>query len=306
MLIYRRTSIFESPTQTLVNTVNCVGVMGKGLAQAFKEREPDMFRSYKRICEQKALVPGKLWLWRGQQSWVLNFPTKIHWRNPSKLEWIEQGLAKFVSAYADQGIAEISFPQLGCGNGNLDWADVRPMMEHYLSQVSIPVFIHDFKVDVGLPEHLEPVAAALRQSNSFGAGFDGFEGFIASIERALTLSNGALSTLETQSPFTASLRDNNELAIETGTKSCVFEEDDLRGVWLDLQSGLVTKGKAGWSDRTGGEPLLSLLSVLPSLRPVQIQRAGQSEPEFAVEPRPEVRGAASAIQTPKQHELSWH
>ena len=109
MLIYRRTSILESPAQTLVNTVNCVGVMGKGLAHAFKEREPDMFKAYKRICDQKALVPGKLWLWRGSGSWVLNFPTKVHWRNPSRLEWIEEGLAKFVAAFMEQGITEISF-----------------------------------------------------------------------------------------------------------------------------------------------------------------------------------------------------
>ncbi|HJT39047.1 MAG TPA: macro domain-containing protein [Sphingobium sp.] len=303
MLIYRRTSIFESPAQTLVNTVNCVGIMGKGLAQAFKEREPDMFRSYKRICDQKALVPGKLWLWRGRESWVLNFPTKMHWRNPSKLEWIEQGLAKFTTAYADQGITEISFPQLGCGNGNLDWNDVRPLMEHYLSKVSIPVYIHDYAVDVGLPEHLEPVAAALRKDRSYSNGFDGF---IASIGQALNVSHGELTTLDSLSPFRARLREDKGLSIETESKTCILEEDDLRGVWFDLQSGLVTKRKAGWSISTGAEPLLSLLSVLPNLRPVQIQRAGQNEPEFAVEPRPESRGVATTGQTSEQHELAWH
>ncbi len=162
MLIYRRTSLLESPAQTLLNTVNCVGVMGKGLAHAFKEREPKMFQAYKRICDQKALEPGKLWLWRGNNGWVLNFPTKIHWRNPSKLEWIEQGLEKFVEAYAAQGISEISFPRLGCGNGNLDWEQVRPVMEHYLSKVDVPVYFHDHTVDVGLPELMDPVAETLR------------------------------------------------------------------------------------------------------------------------------------------------
>ncbi|WP_327753350.1 macro domain-containing protein [Sphingobium sp. SJ10-10] len=303
MLIYRRTSIFESPAQTLVNTVNCVGVMGKGLAHAFKQREPDMFRAYKRICDQQALVPGKLWLWRGQDSWVLNFPTKVHWRNPSKLEWIEQGLAKFVSAYADQGITEISFPQLGCGNGNLDWNEVRPIMEQYLSRVSIPVYIHDYTVDVGLPEHLEPVAAALKKERAYSNSFDGF---MASIGQALNVSKGELTTLDSLAPFRAWLREDKGLSIETESKSCILEEEDLRGVWLDLQSGLVTKRKAGWSISTGAEPLLSLLSVLPNLRPVQIQRAGQAEPEFAIEPRPEARGVASTGQTSEQHELAWH
>lgn len=303
MLIYRRTSILESPAQTLVNTVNCVGVMGKGLAEAFKKREPDMFKAYKRVCDQKALMPGKLWLWRGRDSWVLNFPTKVHWRNPSKLEWIEQGLVKFVEAHAEQGITEISFPQLGCGNGNLNWDEVRPLMEHYLSKVSIPVYIHDFTVDVGLPEHLEPVAAALKrdavQSNSF-------DGFMASIQRALDVSGGNLTTITSEDPFAASMRSVRELSIETSTATCLFEEDDLRGVWLDLQNGLVTKRKAGWSVSGGGEPLLSLLSVLPDIRPVQIQRPGDSEPEYAVEPRPETRGSAATGQTDRQRELSWH
>ncbi|AUW57079.1 phosphatase [Sphingobium sp. SCG-1] len=304
MLIYRRTSILESPAQTLVNTVNCVGVMGKGLAHAFKDREPAMFNAYKRICDQKALVPGKLWLWRGQESWVLNFPTKLHWRNPSKLEWIEQGLEKFVSAYVEQGITEISFPQLGCGNGTLNWEDVRPLMEHYLSAVNIPVYVHDYTVEVGLPEHLEPVAAALRKDAPGGS--NSFDGFIESIGHALAVSGGKLSTLGSDDPFAAHVHEGRGLAIETSSATCFFEEDDLRGVWLDLQSGLVTKRKAGWSVRGGGEPLLSLLSVLPHVRPVQIQRPGEKEPEFAIEPRPETRGLASTGQTKEQHELAWH
>ncbi len=303
MLIYRRTSVLESPAQTLVNTVNCVGVMGKGLAHAFKEREPDMFRAYKRICDQRELEPGKLWLWRGKGSWVLNFPTKVHWRNPSQIEWIEQGLSKFVSAYADKGITEISFPQLGCGNGNLDWSDVRPLMEHYLSKVAIPVFIHDYTVDVGLPEHLEPIARALKNA---GVSSGSFEGFMASIGAALTVAHGELTTLDARSSFRARLCDHKGLTIETETGSCMLEEDDLRGVWFDMRSGLVTRENAGWSTKSGGEPLLSLLSVLPDMRAVQIQRADRSDPEFAVEPRPSARGAVSTGQSGGQQELAWH
>ena len=303
MLIFRRTSIFESPAQTLVNTINCVGVMGKGLAHAFKKREPGMFQAYKEICDRHELEPGKLWLWRGKDGWVLNFPTKIHWRSPSRIEWIEQGLVKFVSAYADQGISEISFPQLGCGNGNLDWEDVRPLMEHYLAKVTIPVYIHDFTVDVGLPEHLEPIARALKDAR---ATSDSFVSFMASLGKALAVSNGELTTLDARSTFRAYVRVDNGLSIETESSSCVFEEDDLRGVWFDMRSGLVTRENAGWSIKSGGEPLLSLLSVLPDMRAVQIQRVGRSEPEFAVEPRPNVRGVASTDQTSEQQELAWH
>ena len=262
-----------------------------------------MFKAYRRVCDQKVLSPGKLWLWRGCGSWVLNFPTKVHWRNPSKLEWVEQGLAKFVSAYPEQGITEISFPQLGCGNGNLEWNDVRPLMEHYLSKVNIPVYIHDFTVNIGLPEHLEPVAAALRED---GNDSNSFDGFMASIERALNVSGGQLATLGSQDPFAACICKNGALSIETPSATCLFEEDDLRGVWLDLQNGLVTRRKAEWSISGGGESLLSLLSVLPNARPVQIQRPGSSEPEYAVERRPEMRGLASTGQTKQQHELEWY
>lgn len=293
----------ESPAQTLVNTVNCVGVMGKGLAQAFKKREPDMYKAYKRICDQKALIPGKLWLWRGSDSWVLNFPTKMHWRNPSKIEWIEQGLEKFLSAYEEQGITEISFPRLGCGNGNLDWEQVRPVMEHYLSKAHIPVYIHDHAVDVGLPEHLEAVAAILRSEPSKNGSF---ESFLETIKRAISIAEGKLSTLGAEDEFMARMDEHHRLAIETSSATSFLEEEDLRGVWFDLQSGLVTKRNAGWSVRDSGEPLLSLLSVLPTVRPVQIQRPGKSEPEFALEPRPDARGLATTAQTKQQHELSWH
>jgi O-acetyl-ADP-ribose deacetylase (regulator of RNase III) len=142
MLIYRQTHLLESDAQTLVNPINCVGVMGKGLARAFKEREPEMFATYKRICEQKLLAPDKLWLWYGAASLILNFPTKQHWRNPSKLEWIEAGLEEFVRRYQELGIIEISFPQLGCGNGGLRWDDVRPLMEKHLGSLPIQIYIH--------------------------------------------------------------------------------------------------------------------------------------------------------------------
>lgn len=303
MLIYRRTSILESPAQTLVNTVNCVGAMGKGLAHAFKEREPKMFQAYKRICDERQLEPGKLWLWRGDNGWVLNFPTKVHWRNPSKLEWIEQGLEKFVAAYEAQCITEISFPRLGCGNGGLEWEDVRPVMEHYLGQVSIPVYIHDHTVDVGLPEHLETVAATLRAEESSDQSFDGF---MAAVRRAVELSSGELATLGTSNKFQARIMDNQSLALETEFATCMLEEDDLRGVWLGLQSGLVTERQAGWSAREGGKSLISLLSLLPRVRAVEIQRPGCPLPEFALEPRPTMHAVMAAQQSKKQHELTWH
>ena len=303
MLIYRRTSLLESNAQTLVNTVNCVGVMGKGLAQAFKGREPEMFAAYKRICDGRKLEPGKLWLWRGSESWILNFPTKMHWRNPSKLEWIEAGLTKFAAAYEEQGIAEISFPKLGCGNGNLDWADVQPVMEHYLAKLPIKIYIHDFTKDIGLPEHLEAIAEAVRLEQPCNPSF---EGFLQSLQRVVDLGGEQLVELDSKVPFRAHMSPSADLEVETGDFSWRFEEEVLRGVWLELQSGVVTKERAGWAERDAGTPLLSILSLLPGLRPIEIQRRGASAPEIAVERTPASRVLASALQSANQHAFAWH
>lgn len=153
MLIYTDDNIFNSPAQTLVNTVNTYGVMGKGIAKEFKKYYPEMFYKYKTICKKKKLDVGLLLLSKGEivktshgteirEKWVLNFPTKRHWRSNSKLEYIEKGLKKFVSTYEEKGITSISFPQLGVGNGNLEWDEVKILMEKYLRPLPIPVYIH--------------------------------------------------------------------------------------------------------------------------------------------------------------------
>ena len=142
MITYLKGDIFSSPAQVLVNTVNTVGVMGKGVALEFKKRYPAMFKSYERVCDEKQLEIGKLLLWKGPEKWVLMFPTKKHWRSPSKLEYIEAGLQKFADTYVEKGIASIAFPRLGCGNGGLDWEEVRPLMERYLERLSIPVYVY--------------------------------------------------------------------------------------------------------------------------------------------------------------------
>lgn len=302
MLMYRRTSLLESSAQTLVNTVNCVGVMGKGIAREFKERDPQMFAAYKRICDAKKLEPGLLWLWRGEESWILNFPTKLHWRNPSKIEWIEAGLKKFASAYEKHGIREISFPRLGCGNGGLDWKDVRPLMEEYLSPLPIQIYIHDYQVDIGIPEHLEYVSRKLVDEKS---SVDSFDEFLYALHRAVELSNKNLVDLKTMDPISAKIANNDELIIDTGDDSWIFADEDLRGVWLGLRKGLLTKEKAGWSTGGGGKPLLSILSLLPDVRPIEIQSIADNEPQLAVEFRPSKRGNAQAPDSGKQFEMSW-
>lgn len=275
--------------------------MGKGIALSFKERYPEMFRGYKAICDQNLLEPGKLWLWQGSEHWILNFPTKIHWRNPSRIEWIESGLKKFVAGYESLGIRDISFPRLGCGNGGLNWDDVRPLMEHYLSPLPIQIFIHDFTVDIGLPEHLEDAARKLRKEKLTEPTF---ETFLLSLRRALELVGNDLVDLDSKAPFTAYLTDDG-LRIDLPETSWLFELEDLRGVWVGLSNGLVTKEKAGWSVAEGGKSLISLLSVLPQVRPIQIQKSSDSKPELALELRPQKRQNAVAPQSKEQYDLTW-
>jgi O-acetyl-ADP-ribose deacetylase (regulator of RNase III) len=303
MLIYRRTSLLESSAQTLVNTVNCVGVMGKGLAHAFKEREPRMFDAYKAICDRKALSPGKLWLWRGANNWVLNFPTKMHWRNPSRLDWIEAGLEKFVAAHKDQGITEVSFPLLGCGNGGLDWDQVRPIMEHYLKSVNIPVYIHDFAVNVGLPEHMESVAQKMEQAVPAEWSFDAF---MRAVHTAVDLTGDNMVELGTEKPFHAIIRSDNDLVLESDATSWIFEEEAMRGIWVGLTNGIVTPRIANSMSGGGAASLLSLLSILPQIRPIEIEEADSAKVEVAVELKPYTRRVVDVPDAQPQREFAWH
>lgn len=139
-------NIFNSKAQTVVNTVNCVGVMGKGIALVYKLRYPDMYKQYKNYCDKGLLKPGTLWLYNNDvsSSKILNFPTKNHWKYPSKIEWIEMGLKKFVNTYEAKGITSIAFPLLGTHNGGLPIDLVSSLMEKYLSGCKIPIEIYDY------------------------------------------------------------------------------------------------------------------------------------------------------------------
>lgn len=293
MLIYHRTSIMRSGAQTTVNTVNCVGVMGKGLAAAMKDRHPAMFQAYKAICDRGALEPGKLWLWKGQDQWVLNFPTKKHWKGPSRLEWVEAGLEKFVETYATRGITEISFPRLGCGNGGLDWDDVRPLMERYLGNLNIPVYIHDFEFDVGIPEHLEAIAGQITPGLDSTRSFDGF---LAAIKQVLQVSQGDLVTLAGDQQFKAFIIDDEELIIKSSGGAFSVPVEELRGVWVALMNGVVTRDRVLWAAGDDADFMLAILSLLPDVRAVQIQKRRAVEAEIAVElkPRPNLPGMTSA------------
>jgi O-acetyl-ADP-ribose deacetylase (regulator of RNase III) len=142
MLKYTDTTVFNVGAQTIVNTVNCVGVMGAGLALECQLRFPEMFQDYVERCKSKSVKIGKPYLYRSYGSpWIMNFPTKNHWKYPSKIEWIEQGLDYFAKNYERGCIQSIAFPKLGCDKGGLNWRDVQTIMENYLQNLNIDIYI---------------------------------------------------------------------------------------------------------------------------------------------------------------------
>lgn len=134
--------LFKSKAQTLVNTVNCVGVMGKGIALEFKKRFPDMFRDYAERCARREVKIGQPYVYRVGQPWILNFPTKQDWRALSRLEDVEAGLKYLLSHYREWGISSLAVPPLGTGHGQLEWRIVGPILQDYLSRLDIPVELY--------------------------------------------------------------------------------------------------------------------------------------------------------------------
>jgi len=135
--------MFEAPAQTLVNTVNCVGVMGKGVALEFKKRFPTMYEDYVERCERDEVKLGQPYLYRNPEPpHVLNFPTKGHWRSVARLKDIIAGLEYLEAHYRDWGITSLAVPPLGCGQGALDWHTVGPTLYERLSRLEIPVALY--------------------------------------------------------------------------------------------------------------------------------------------------------------------
>ncbi len=142
MLKYYKGTVFNAPVKTYVNTVNCVGVMGAGIALEFKLRYPEMYEGYIKRCNKGEMTIGRPYIYEHSKDiWIMNFPTKNHWKYPSKIEWIEKGLNYFVKNYKKRNIESIAFPKLGTDNGKLDWKKVKIIMESYLGDLDIDVYI---------------------------------------------------------------------------------------------------------------------------------------------------------------------
>lgn len=176
MISYTTGDLLSSKAQALVNTVNTVGVMGKGIALHFKEMFPYNFTVYAEACKRGELEPGKMLVVKDSnlalgERLVINFPTKVHWRQPSKYEYIEDGLQDLVRVIREYGITSIAIPPLGCGNGGLDWAVVKEMINKVLSPLDgIEITVYEPSAEVSAllarqsgnaAAHLTPARAML-------------------------------------------------------------------------------------------------------------------------------------------------
>jgi O-acetyl-ADP-ribose deacetylase (regulator of RNase III) len=298
MISYVRGNLFESPAQTLVNTVNTVGVMGKGIALKFKTIYPDMFAAYRDLCERGDLSIGRLHIWRTPHKVILNFPTKKDWRSPSKPEYIRQGLETFVQSYEAADIHSVAFPPLGCGNGELDFDRVvRPIMHERLKDLPITVYIYTPHPRRQRPEHRTPetIKNWLRSKPEdlpFGEVWDDLRGVFARKKTLRTLSRR--SAFEVQY---SSEDDVDGLRI-WASKTMFVAREEFFDLWEQLRSGrILTSGTAPSNRSKDASYLLPVLGELPYVDAIWV---GEDYETFQVNP---IMGLQLAAHEPRPAQL---
>lgn len=181
MIVEKRGNLLEDEAEALVNTVNCVGVMGKGIALQFKQAFPEVFKEYEKACKRHEVKPGKVHVVQTKSlinpKYIINFPTKRHWRNKSKIEDIESGLMDLIKIVRELNVTSIAVPPLGCGNGGLSWSHVRPKIVEAFEQLpDVKVHLYEpagspkpdkIKVGTDRPKMTRARALFLRLMNDY-------------------------------------------------------------------------------------------------------------------------------------------
>jgi len=248
-------NVLDSNKKTLVNTVNCVGVMGKGIALLYKERYPEMFKDYLKKCRNKSVSPGVPYLYTDLKGTsILNFPTKDHWRSPSHIEDIVRGLDIIVENYKRWGITSIAFPPLGCGNGGQSWSVVGRIMYQKLSNLDIPIEIYapfgtpnnelriDYLSQKVLIEDYDPI---FRINSRLSADK------IAILEIVYRLENASHVAPVGRTTFQKICYIGTEVGLKTGLKFNKgyygpFSSDDVKQLFFTFaNSNLITEKPAG-------------------------------------------------------------
>jgi O-acetyl-ADP-ribose deacetylase (regulator of RNase III) len=245
--------------------------MGKGIARDFKTIYPEMFREYQELCEKKQFDVGQLWLYKTEHKWVLNFPTKKQWRQPSRPEYIEAGLQKFADTYHVYRITSISFPMLGCGNGELDWeTQVRPLMEKYLGKLPVTAYIHLQHVkDRFTPEHrkIREIKRWLRgepESLGFTEVWDDLVEQFRKPTVVEPLDGGAGFTVRADG-------DTQELFLDTDGGSYALPSEAILDLWQQVrQAGFVSANSLPSGLDEFARYIVSVMARLPYIHPVSM------------------------------------
>jgi O-acetyl-ADP-ribose deacetylase (regulator of RNase III) len=270
MIVYLDTDLFKSPAQTLVNPVNTVGVMGKGLAGDFRLYYPEMFKEYQKLCEDGEFGIGQLWLYKTTHKWILNFPTKNHWKEPSKEEYIEKGLTKFVANYIDLKITTIAFPMVGCGNGELDWEkQVKPLVEKYLGNIPVICLFHLIKQDSITPEHKDK-----ENTKKWLRGEPASLGFVEVWDDILTVSNERKTVYDMRSNRYFHIELDKEkvgLRIFDGNVLTYIHRDDFLDLWQRIRScGYLTSSDLPPPFQDVASVIVDILSCLEYVKPARV------------------------------------
>ncbi len=281
MIAYVVSNLFQTPARVLVNPVNTVGAMGKGIARDFRQFYPEMYDQYHGLCERGQFQTGQLWLYKTPHKWILNFPTKQHWRDPSKLEYVEAGLQKFVATYAEKGITSISFPMLGSGLGGLDWqSQVRPLMERILAPLPIDIFIHLYDADSTEKMDTNSVRSWLHGEPQIPTFTQFWNDLVALLGREVLFE-----TLDDHSTFrvTFDAEERRMTLAAADKKALILSESTLADLWHAIR----TAGYCAPQNLPAGldsqaSMIVALLTRLDYIRPVKISHP-KSEPAIGLQ-----------------------
>jgi O-acetyl-ADP-ribose deacetylase (regulator of RNase III) len=245
MINYLGGDILEARTEAIVNTVNCVGVMGRGIALQFKRAFPQNFKAYALACKRKEVQPGRMFIFEtgalDGPRYIINFPTKVHWRGKSRLEYIESGLDALVADVRQLGIQSIAIPPLGSGLGGLDWSEVRPLIDRALAELP--------DIDAQVYEPTAAIAGLPIHSTRTPAMTPGRAALVGLIERYLAgLMDPSITLLELHKLMYFLQSAGEPLRLRYTKAWYGPYAENLRHVLVDVEGHLVT-GYSGEGDK---------------------------------------------------------
>lgn len=256
MISHAEGNLLAADVDALVNTVNTVGIMGKGIALQFKRAFPAMFKAYERAAKNHELAIGQMHVWPTQQMtgprFIINFPTKSHWKSRSNLTDVARGLDALVEVIRAEGIRSIAVPPLGCGNGGLDWSEVEPLIVSKLSSLTdVDIIIY--------PPHGAPAAANMPNAEAKPGMSPGRAGLIALMSGYSTHALAMPSLIETQKLMYFLQEAGEPLHLEFVKHLYGPYADNLRHVLRAVEGHYVS----GYGDGSAGVHVAEPLTVLP-------------------------------------------